>query len=122
MTWNEARELIRHNISLDTDINTEQSTFRKIMNINHYCNRYDYNNELGFSVRIGQSTQIEIPWSILHNCFNALSLPKGYNGTFFREHYQTQAEQHPCHVHVVGMIFVVSGIANKINSRSYIGI
>jgi len=77
---------------------------------------YDY-DDMGFLVRIGESTDLEIPWSMLESCFDALEGPGGYDGTSFRERYPTQAEHHLCHVHVIGMMFVKAGIARAEGAR-----
>ena len=111
MAWNEAREIIRQKILLDTDINTVRSSAREVLSTNHLCQKYDYNNEPGFLVKIGVKEKIEITWSMLQTCFVALSSPQGYNTNFFKEKYGIQKEHHGCHVHIVGMIFVKAGIA-----------
>ena len=43
--------------------------------------------------------------------FFAMKSPDGYDSDFFRQRFPIQAKDHPCHVHVVGQIFVVAGIA-----------
>jgi hypothetical protein len=58
-----------------------------------------------------ENTCRDIPWTMLEACFARLDTADGYNGSFFRERYGAQAKEHPCHVHVVGQIFVTTGIA-----------
>jgi hypothetical protein len=58
---------------------------------------------------------------MLEKCFLPLSLNEVYDGDYFREHFPLQAVDHPCHVHVVGQIFVKAGLAKQINLQ-YISI
>lgn len=118
MNWEEAKNLISTKIIKHTDINTDISTFRIIEKTNHKCNSYDYNGELGFKVPIGTKTFINIPWTMLQNCFNALSTIDGFGTNYFQLRYSNQYKDHDCHVHVVGMIFVVAGIAT-LKGRQY---
>jgi hypothetical protein len=50
---------------------------------------------------------------MLKECFIQLQTSDGYGGKFFRERFPNQAQDHPCHVHVVGQIFVVAGLARE---------
>ena len=119
--WFSAQAKINANILIGTDLNTSFSSFRKIKSICTDINneRYGYFKEKGFEVSIGQSTKVKIPWSMLEKCFAALSSTEGYSGKFFREFYPQQAKDNPCHVHVVGQIFVVSGLANTENRKYF---
>lgn len=63
-------------------------------------------------VPIGKSDIVKIPWSMLLECFNQMNDSGYYDGVFFNKRYPRQALDHPCHVHVVGRIFVVAGIAH----------
>jgi hypothetical protein len=120
MDWNYAQIKINTNVKIGTDINTASSTYRKIVSVNAIANsaRYGYRNEIGFTVSIGQSVKINIPWSMLKECFSQLNSVDGYNGAFFRKRFPIQAKDHPCHVHVVGQIFVAAGFAD-IEDGSY---
>lgn len=113
MDWNAARSLISKKITPGTDLNTENSTYREVIQVNKIINSrlYGYRNELGFYVSIGKTAKINIPWSMLRVCFEMLASPSGYNGTGFRDKFPEQASIHPCHVHVVGQLFVRTGIA-----------
>jgi len=113
MNWDKAKEIIKKNIKEGTDINTKRSSLRKVLKVNHKCTKYDYKGEEGFLVKISnyENNNLEIPWSMLEKCFNSLKEPEGYNGKVFRKYYKQQADDHPCHVHVVGMIFKKAGIA-----------
>ena len=62
---------------------------------------------------IGKTATIVIPWVMLEA---AVASPNstdadGYSGKFFRKLFPLQADDHGCHVHVVGQIFVAAGIA-----------
>jgi len=113
MDWFSAQSRIRTVLQPGTNLNTPNSTYRRVLSTNKpiQSNRYGYEDESGFVVSIGKSSKINIPWSMLKDCFAQLSNPKGYDGKYFRERYQMQAADHGCHVHVVGQIFVVAGIA-----------
>jgi len=75
--------------------------------------RYEYRGEAGFVISIGKTSKIKVPWSMLEACFRQLSTPDGHNGTFFRQRYPLQARDHPCHVHAVGHMLVVAGVARR---------
>jgi len=114
MNRNQAQGIIKASIKDGTDVNTSRSTYRGVIAVDSIINssRYWYpNSQCGFTVQIGQSSNIKIPWSMLEQCFAALSSPGGYDGTFFRKRFSLQADDHPCYVHVVGQIFVKAGIA-----------
>lgn len=115
MDWSEARKIIQQKIVQGTDLNTKRSKLREVVRVNHRCTKYDYNGENGFLVSISNydNNNLEIPWSMLEKCFYALNEPDGYNGKAFRRYYPRQAKAHPCHVHVVGMIFERAGLAES---------
>ena len=115
MNWNEAKAIIKENIIEGTDLNTKRSSLREVIRTNHQCTKYDYNGEDGFIVRISncESNNLDIPWGMLEKCFYSLKEPEGYDGDIFRRYYPQQAKNHPCHVHVVGMIFKKAGIATS---------
>lgn len=115
MDWGKAKVQILQQISVGTDLNTSDSSHRVVLDIreNISSKRYGYKNEPGFKVRIGSSSSIPIPFSVLKQCYSALGKSTGYNGDFFRNHFPKQASDHPCHVHVVGQIFVAAGLANE---------
>ena len=123
MEWEEAKELIKENILVGTDLNTEASSLRVILEPDHNCTKYDYGGEKGFLVRISNQDRdnLDIPWSMLKTCFEGLKSEEGYNTTFFGQYYSTQQYQHGCHVHVVGMIFTKAGIAKRVsdNEKNY---
>lgn len=120
MDWKEAQCRIEVHVKVGTDLNTQTSTYRFVEGVESPINsaRYGYDNETGFVVSIGQSNKIKIPWSMLEECFYQLGSPYGYGSDFFRERFLLQHKDHPCHVHVVGQIFVVAGIA-KVEGNRY---
>jgi hypothetical protein len=115
MDWEEAKEQIKARIIKGQDINTERSSLRKILETGIICTKYDYAGDEGFLVKISNYpvNDIQIPWSMLERCFPALKTTEGYGGRFFRRTYPKQAEDHPCHVHVVGQIFKNAGLARE---------
>jgi len=113
MHWHEAEKQIRECLCVGTDLNTSSSTYRAVKACNDSSRSYDYGGEQGFRVRIGRgdTAQVFIPWSMLRACFEQLTAEQGYNSKFFRAEYPKQAKDHPCHIHVVGMILVVARLA-----------
>jgi hypothetical protein len=113
MDWNYAQNKIKANLKVGTDLNTENSTYRKVVAMNEMIEseRYGYHNEEGFLVSIGKTVKIKIPWNMLKECFSQLISMDGYSGVSFRKRFPIQANDHPCHVHVVGQIFVASSLA-----------
>ena len=120
MTWSRAKSQIAARIQVGTDLNTVKSSNRFVVNLRNDISskRYGYNNEDGFGVRIGSTSSISIPFSMLKACYGALSNRTGYDGTFFRANFSKQATDHPCHVHVVGQILVKAGLAAQ-HGNSY---
>lgn len=115
MTWTQAKNRISQRIKVGTDLNTANSSHRTVLSIRNdiTSKRYGYNAEDGFQVQIGSGRSISIPFSMLKSCYVAISSKPGYGGDFFRQHYPKQLADHPCHVHVVGQIFVNAGLATQ---------
>ena len=116
MIWREAEALIRLTIivgmKLDNRIVLEGPDFP--------CNGYDYNGSPGFKIRIGTHTCIEIPFSMLQTLYeDAIANHWAYENKVFKNKFERQFKNHPCHVHVVGKIFEKAGIATKIDNRKY---
>ncbi len=120
MTWIRAQQRILEKISQGTDLNSPNTTYRIVLEVRDDISsgRYGYKNETGFKVQIGKKNSINIPLDMLQRCYGALSSPKNYDGKFFRINYPLQAKDHPCHVHTVGRIFVLAGLAKR-NKKSY---
>ena len=118
MNWEEAQIMIRNAMVIGSNINTNNSTDRKIVAVDVPLDKYDYNGALGFQVKIGVASkkQISIPWEILEVCFAQLNTKQGYNVKFYKENFPRQYN-HPCHVHTVGQIFMRSGIAEARGSK-----
>ncbi len=113
MNWEQTIEKIRENIKVGTDVNTESSTFRIVLEIPPFqCKQY--NNEVGYKVKIGDKNALEIPVSMLKTILeNATKNNKRYNTSIFKEAFPRQTKNHGCHVHVVGKLLEKSGIADK---------
>jgi len=114
LNWGEAKERIEEAVAAGCALGRNGASRREVVEVNHACNRHGYGGERGFAVRIGvTSTEtIDIPWSMLETCYDEL-LAGAYAGSTFRHHYPHQARVHPCHVHVVGMMFVRAGLATS---------
>ena len=115
MSWSQAKSRIVKNIRVGTDLNNANSSNRVVLSLRNdiSSNRYGYTNENGFQVQIGSASSIPIPFSILKICYGALSRQNGFAGAYFRQHFPKQAADHPCHVHVIGQIFVKAGLARQ---------
>ena len=120
MNWEKAYQMIISNIKKDLEINTKNSTFRVILETPPYkC--VGYNSE-GFKVKIGdnKNSWIEIPISMLKGLYeNAIENRNTYNNSVFIKLYEKQQIAHPCHVHVVGQLFVNAKLAIENGSRDY---
>jgi hypothetical protein len=116
MDWLSARRLIAENVRVGTDLNTPRSIWRVVLEVGEGGNAFD--------VKIGENdtNKITIPWSMLESCYVQLSTAEGYSGKYFRRHYEKQAEDHGCHVHVVGRIFVKAGLARAEGNRRYVSL
>jgi hypothetical protein len=120
MNWEKARIIIKRKIKVGSDVNSPKSTYRKISAVNKSCYKYNYLGDLGFIVPIGVGVDIQIPFSMLKKCFEALKSNNGYDGKYFRKYFSQQASDHPCHVHTVGQIFVSAGLAELKNNKYYL--
>jgi len=118
MTWIHAQKKILRKITQGTDLNSSHTTYRIVLAVRHDISstRYGYRNETGFVVQIGKKSSITIPLNMLQRCFGVLSSHGNYDGKFLRKHYPLQAKDHPCHVHTVGHIFVMAGLAKRIGN------
>lgn len=56
---------------------------------------------------------------LVHLVEDAIQNNRIYNRSVFNNRYHVQCKNHPCHVHVVGMILVRAGLANRLNNRDY---
>lgn len=120
MDWNEALEKIRHKVKKGMCIDP-QSKFRFIIDGPDYaCHSYNYNGTNGYKVKIGTKESINIPISMLKVIFEETLANNGvYNNGVFSKYFGLQKNHHPCHVHVVGKIFLVAGIVTQDNKRDY---
>jgi hypothetical protein len=119
MDWSEAESKIRTMIKVGTDLNTAKSTYRFVKAIDSVTNseRYGYHNERGCVVSIGEFNDIRITWGLLRECFSQFNSPRGYDRVSFTQRFPLQSQDHPCHIHVVGQIFVRAGVARTNGSR-----
>jgi hypothetical protein len=116
MNWEEAEALIRKSICVGTKLDN-----RIVLEGPDYpCRGYDYNGALGFKIKIGKTTSILIPLSMLQKIYESAIANDGiFNNNVFKERYERQLRSHGCHVHVVGKIFEKAGIATKVENRRY---
>lgn len=120
MNWQQASQLISQNILIGTHL-IPTSRYRHVTKgPNHACFTYDYQGSNGYKVQIGKLNFIEIPFRMLETLFNASVEKNGvYNNEIFQNNYPRQYRNHDCHVHVVGKIFEIAGVAWAKNARDY---
>jgi hypothetical protein len=116
MTWEEALGEIEKNISKGLKLDKLANYGRPVVEVPPYaCTSYDYDGEAGYRVRIGSDSFIEIPFSMLKNCYEAARANDSiYKTSIIYGLYPTQMGDHGAYAHVVGKIFEVSGIGTKI--------
>ena len=90
--------------------NILEGSYRKIESVD---------DKRGLGVRIGVDTVILISWQMLEACFAALKSPTGYDTRFFQKEFPDKYAEHDCYVHVVGQIFVESGLAVQKRRRYF---
>lgn len=115
MEWSDAKQIIQLKIKEGTNVNSESSTFRFVKSVDSLIESksYGYRNQTGFVIQIGTNNKINIPWCVLQECFQMLQCADGYSGISFRKRFPLQATHHPCHVHVIGQVFVKAGLAEE---------
>jgi hypothetical protein len=116
MKWEQAKILISNNIV--TGMKFDNRTV--LEGPDYPCLHYNYAGEKGYKVKIGMTTSIDIPFSMLQSVFeDAVANNRIYENTVFRKKYNKQYVAHGCHVHVIGRIFEKAGVASQINKRRY---
>jgi hypothetical protein len=110
MDWEEAERRISKSIKNDMDINTHRSTHRKVEKVDN----------LDYKIRIGTSNIISVTMEILEGCWFYSKNNHGgkYDTTVFQKLYKAKYRNHPCWVHVIGMIFVKAGVAKAVYKKS----
>lgn len=116
MTWEEAAAAIGKTITKGLKLDKLANYGRPVVEVPPYpCNTYDFNGEEGYKVRIGSDRYVEVPISMLRNCFEAAKVQGGvYKTSIIYSLYPTQVAEHGGYVHVVGRIFEVAGIGKKV--------
>jgi hypothetical protein len=110
MDWVSAKVQILATVQVGTNLNTPSSHYRKVVQVDE---------QSGLRISIGKNATIPIPWPMLKACFDCLDSGSYYDGSYFRQHFPCEAKSHPCHVHVVGMLFVNANIAVRVDARRY---
>lgn len=114
MRWNLAKQLILAHIHQGISIDPGSQYRTIVAGPDRPCSTYNYRGALGFRVQIGANNHIEIPMSMLEMVYQAALANQGkYNNAIFKSLFPQQLKNHGCHVHVVGAIFGVSGIAAR---------
>jgi hypothetical protein len=97
-------------LTLNLDLNTPRSTFRRVLN----------NQNSQISVQIGRNNKIDLNFESLFQIYSATIENNGlYNKQICLNVLPTITRNHGCTVHVVGMIIVKIGIMEVINDRNY---
>ena len=116
MNWKEAEALICNAISVGIKLDN-----RTVLEGPDFpCKGYDYDGKPGFKIKIGKTTNIEVPLSMLQTVYEEARANNGiYENRVLKSKYERQLRSHGCHVHVLGKIFEKAGIATKIDNRRY---
>ena len=118
MTWEEALIEITKSITKGLKLDKAANYGRPVLEVPPFPGTtYDFNGEDSYKVRIGSDSHIEIPISMLRNCFLTARENGGiYNTSTLYSLYPEQVKKHGGYVHVIGRIFEIAGVANKIKS------
>lgn len=121
MTWNHALALILQHIAVGVHLNPELQYRYILAGPDYICTHYDYNGAKGYRVNIGAQNYVEIPILMLKVLFDA-AIANGsiYNNEVFGNNYPQQLNNHDCHVHVVGRMFVIAGVANQVGNDFHV--
>jgi hypothetical protein len=116
MNWEEAWTAIHSSITKGLKLDKAANYGRPVIEVPPFaCNTYNYNGEEGYKVRIGSEVYIEIPISMLRNCYEAAKQNEGiYKTSIIYGLYPEQLAHHGGYVHVVGRIFEIAGLVTKI--------
>ena len=108
--WNEARKQIEQTIKVGTDVNTENSTYRVVQQV-------DQTN--GIIVPKSQNGNITIRWEMLKECYEPIASGREYTSQYFKDKYPKEARNATCYPHTVGQIFVKAGLAIQTTNNTY---
>jgi hypothetical protein len=109
-TFEEFDNLCTNNLTLNLDLNTQRSTFRRVQNIN--------NTEL--IVPFSQNSSVQLNFISLFQIYSLTIENNGiYNKQICLQILPNQTRNHGCIVHIVGMIFVRIRIMEVVDSRNY---
>ncbi|MDI9864231.1 hypothetical protein QM480_07840 [Flectobacillus sp. DC10W] len=124
MNWLNIEKQIRESFKVGDNIQ-EDSKYRNVIAGPDFPCRskvYDYNGDLGYRIKIGKGKDnfLDIPFLLLKTVYEDTLVNNGrYNKNVICKHFQKQVTNHGCHVHVVGRIFVRTGIMEKKGDRAY---
>ncbi|MGC4116115.1 MAG: hypothetical protein QM765_16345 [Myxococcales bacterium] len=112
MTWAEAQAKIRRSLEPGSNLGSPGAAQHPVLAVDHPCTRRHYAGDPGLLVQLSERPKdlVELPWSMLKTCFSDL-VDGGYGSDTFRRRFPRQAASEPCHVHLIGMVFVVAGLA-----------
>lgn len=104
------------NLHVGLNIDTSNSHGRVVKDIKITENKKDFT----LIIKIGQNTTIGVDKQMLTSLYNSSIHNNGvYNKHIFQSLYPQKLNNHPCYVHVVGMLFVKAGLAKVDGSRSF---
>jgi hypothetical protein len=120
MNWNEAKALLENEIVIGQHL-ANNGRYKIVKEIPPYQCK-NFNNDKGFRIQVGETSFINIPFSMLKCLFEASVLNNGqYNNLVFAEFYPRELNNKPCYVHSVGKLFENAGVMiNPENVNSYI--
>jgi hypothetical protein len=118
MNWEEAQMLLKKAIKVDLHL-TPDANFKFVREIPPYKCK-NYNNEEGFRVQVGETSFVNIPFSMLQTIFEASKVNENtYNRSIFKIHFPRELNAKPCNVHSVGKLFEHAGIMKMVNRTNY---
>ena len=111
MSWEQVRALLIANILVGINLNTRNSNGRIVL----------LANQERFRIRIGQSNFIDISIESLEFIYNDIIRDNEgwFNKGVAQRHLERQIRSHGCFVHVIGIIFCISGVLERVDNRNY---
>ncbi len=101
VTWKEARQEIKDNVGVGTDVNSKESR-----ESNYRIVIFVLDN--GYIIPKGRGRYMFVTWGMLKKCWEAMNKKQGeYDIKAFEDHYP---EYPDCYVQTVHMIFKEAGL------------
>ena len=117
MNWIEAEINLRENIHIHDHLDGLDHYKIVIQTPPFICRKC---KDEGFRIRVGKTSFINIPLSMLKLVFETSRRNKGiYNHQLFFSLFPTECTDKPCYVHTIGKLFFNAGIMEQLDNRNY---